>query len=213
MNMQENSKSLTTDILRVFFELGYNEVDDSEFIQEILGDETDEIMKLAKEFNERIHSIANYEVKDIATPIVMEVVSVNDDYTVNLIKHRDTTIPDSLKDQPWTNIKNPTIFKYLEKGDRVLVGHNEGSISSCWIMFAMIDGKDFNKKTIYRDIDKMYEINDNTLLLKEWLEKIAPVAFPPIKITDSEGNTTYQENPLYTQFKYEMRQWKKVDRI
>ena len=212
MSIQEESKSLTADILKVFFELGYDEVDNSGFIQEILGEETNEIIELAKEFNERIHSIANYEVKDIATPIVMEVVSVNDDFTVNLIKPQNTTIPDSLKDQPWTNIKNPTIFKYLEKGDKVLVGHNEGSVSSCWVMFAMINGDDFNKKTIYRDINKMYEINDNTLILKKWLEKMAPEAFPPNVKTDSEGNTIYEENPLYTQFKDEMRKWKKVDK-
>ena len=207
-----NSTSYAAEILSVLFSLGCEEVDDSEFIQEVLGENTEEIVDVAKDLNKLIDKISNDRIKKIATPIIMEVVNVHSDYTVDLIKPNDEILPENLSSCSWTNVCNPTIFKYLEKGDRVLVGHNDESCSSCWVMFALIPGDKYEEKTIYKDFEKIYDINYNTNLLKECVERLAPIAFPPIPVIDSEGNVTYEENPKYTLFLEDMRKWKKVDR-
>lgn len=207
-----NSTSYIADILSTLFELGCQEVDDTEFIQEVLGENTEEIRDVAKDLNKLIDKISTDKIKKIATPIIMEVANVNSDNTLDLIKPSDETFFENFSDCSWTKVKNPTIFKYLEKGDRVLVGHNDESCSSCWVMFALISGDEYNKKTIYKDFEKIYDINDNTNKLKKWVETIAPIAFPPIPVTDDEGNITYEENPKYTQFRSDMEKWKKVDK-
>jgi len=210
-----NTGDLLGNILKVLFDLGYQEKDESEFIYECLGENTAEIQALAEEFNKRIHSIADMEVKDIATPITMEVVSRNEDYTLNLKKPENVELPTHLQNQPWTSVKNPTIFKYLEKGDEVLVGHySNGNKSNCWVMFAKVSGEDFNKKTIYKDINKMYELNDNTLLLKKWIEQLIFQAFPNIEKKDEDGNVISSvPDPRRLEFQNDMlNKWKDVSK-
>lgn len=215
INNASNDGDLLGNVLKVLYELGYQEKDESEFICECLGENTVEIQLLAEEFNKRIHSIAEAEVKDIATPITMEVVGVNEDYTLNLKKPETSELPTHLRNFTWTSVKNPTIFRYLEPGDEVLVGHySNGNKSNCWVMFAKVSNEDYKKKTIYKDINKLYDLNDNTLLLKKWLENLIPEVFKDIKIFDAEGNLIdIKPHPKRLEFERDMAEnWKEVKR-
>ena len=202
----------TQEILNSLLKIGYQEKGENDFVVEILGEENEEIKQIATQLNNQIRTISNDEFKRIAAPITMRVVSVNSDGTINVNKPTDKTS----KDHCWTRIPNPTIFQYLEAGDEVLLGYYEGvQKSNCWVMFAKVSNKEMNKKSVYKDIDKLYTINDNTKILKRWMHTVILEVYPDIERTgtDSQGNkyTYYVPHPTRLQFEREMRQqWKEV---
>ena len=198
----------TEEILNSLLNLGYQEKGEGDFIVEVLGQETEEIKEIANQLNGQIRSISSTEFKKIASPITMRVVSVNSDGTINVNKPSDK----QSKDNCWTQIPNPTIFQYLEAGDEVMLGYYEGEQkSNCWVMFAKVSNTEMDKKSIYKDINKLYTINNNTKILKRWMHSVILTVYPDIEKTDKDGNTYYVPHPTRLQFEREMRQqWKEV---
>lgn len=213
INKDPKNQNLIEETLSVLFNLGYKEKNNDDFIVEILGENTDEISNLAQNFNKRIHSLAKEEV-DIAAPITMIVTRVHPDSTLDLKKPEGIDLPEYLKNSPWTNVKNPTIFQHLEEGDEVLVGHySNGNKSNCWVMFAKLSEEEFRKKTIYKEIDKVYDLNDNVTLLKKWTENLILQAFPDVKIVDGDGNINWIPDQRRLDFQADMKNnWKEVKR-
>lgn len=218
-NEQNNNRPIisfqdetTQEILNSLLKIGYQEKGEDDFMIEILGEQTEEIKEIAMQLNNQIRDISTNEFKRIAAPITMRVVSVNSDGSINVNKPTDKTS----KSNCWTSIPNPTIFQYLESGDEVLLGYYEGEQkSNCWVMFAKIANGEMNKKSVYKDINKMYKINDNSKLLRGWLHNVILQVYPDIEKTDtrSDGSTYtyYVPHPTRLQFEREMRQqWKEV---
>ena len=202
----------TEEILNSLLTLGYQEKGEGDFIVEVLGQETDEIKEIANQLNSQIRNISSSEFKKVASPIIMQVVSVNSDGTINVNKPSDK----QSKNNCWTSIPNPTIFQYLEAGDEVMLGYYEGEQkSNCWVMFAKMSGDDINKKSVYKDIEKLYTISDNTELLKKWMHEVILEVYPDIEKTGMDGNgntyTYYVPHPTRLKFEKEMaEQWKGV---
>ena len=201
----------TQEILNSLLKIGYQEKGEDDFMIEILGEQTEEIKEIAMQLNNQIRDISTNEFKRIAAPITMRVVSVNSDGSINVNKPTDKTS----KSNCWTNIPNPTIFQYLESGDEVLLGYYEGEQkSNCWVMFAKVSNGEMNKKSVYKDIDKMYKINDNSKLLRGWLHNVILQVYPDIEKTYTKDGVTYTyyvPHPTRLQFEREMKQqWKEV---
>lgn len=201
----------TQEILTSLLKIGYQEKGEDDFMIEILGEQTEEIKEIAMQLNNQIRDISTNEFKRIAAPITMTIVSKNSDGSINVNKPTDKTS----KSNCWTSIPNPTIFQYLEAGDEVMLGYYEGEQkSNCWVMFAKVSSTEMNKKSIYKDIDKMYTINNNSKLLKEWLHRVILEVYPDIEKTGGSGEnsyTYYVPHPTRLQFEREMQQqWKEV---
>ena len=209
-NIQNKNIADTTteEILNSLLSLGYQEKEEGDFIVEILGEENEEIKEIANQLNGQIRTISNNELKKIASPITMRVASVNDDGSINVNKPTDKHSIDNC----WTSIPNPTIFQYLEVGDEVMLGYYEGEQkSNCWVMFAKVSNTEMDKKSIYKDINKLYTINDNTNILKRWMHTVILEVYPDIEESDKDGNIYYVPHPTRLQFEREMReQWKEV---
>lgn len=124
--------------------------------------------KIAQLLNEHIEKIITNEAKEIKQYIFAEVIKINSNGTIDVKKTEDIDFNHS-----WTEIPNPTIFKYLEKGDRVLIGCSKrNQKSSCWVEFADILPSQINQKTILKDINKIFDLSSNIELLKYWIEEI-----------------------------------------
>lgn len=133
-------------LLNEIISLGYESVSSDTFIQEILGEDTEEVKQIARDLNEHIRGVSMDEYRKIAAPLMMQVVAVNDDNTISVNKPTDRN-----GDDCWTHIYNPTIFNHLSVGDEVLIGYYEGGQkSNCWVMFAKTN--DLENKTILKDI-------------------------------------------------------------
>ena len=198
----------TQEILTSLLKIGYQEKGEDDFMIEILGEQTEEIKEIAMQLNNQIRDISTNEFKRIAAPITMTIVSKNNDGSINVNKPTDKTS----KGNCWTSIPNPTIFQHLEVGDEVMLGYYEGEQkSNCWVMFAKVSNTEMDKKSIYKDINKLYTINDNTKILKRWIHNVILEVYPDIEKTDTDGNSYYVPHPTRLQFEREMKQqWKEV---
>lgn len=203
------------DTLEYIYKLGYEDVGDSDTFIEIFGEDTDEIKELATMFNNNVRHISHEEVKKLGVPITMKVsgINPNNPYQVDLIKPSDVDLPEYAQNQSWTNVTNHTIFNRLQVGDEVLVGYyGNGHKSNCWIMFAKLNSKEaFEDRSIMSDINKIYDVNENSLLIRRLLEKIIPEVFPDNEEIDEDGNVTTIPNPMKIQFFNELNEkWKDV---
>lgn len=126
------------------------------------------INEVSKIMNNHVKNITKDEIEDCHTNIIAKVIKTNKNGTIDVIKPYDTDANNS-----WTNIPNPTIYRYLENGDEVVLSYyKKKQKSNCWVEFIKLSETDFEKKTIFKDINKIFDISDNILLLKKWIEKI-----------------------------------------
>ena len=80
-------------------------------------------------------------------------------------------------------------------------------------MFAKLSEEKLRKKTIYKEIDKVYDLNDNVTLLKKWTENLILQAFPDVKIVDGDGNINWIPDQRRLDFQADMKNnWKEVKR-
>ena len=101
--------------------------------------------------------------------IVAKVVSVNEDGTINVVKPYDTNINHS-----WTNIPNPTIYTNLKSGDEVLLRCiQQNQKSNMWVVSAKVSYEDFEDRTIFSNINAIFNLNENIKLLKKWMDIIS----------------------------------------
>ena len=211
-NINMGADPIALEILSSLFSMGYQEKSEGDFLVEVLGDENEAIKEIANQLNGQIRNISSDEIKRIASPITMKITSINSDGTINVNKPSEN----NNQEHCWTHIPNPTIFQHLDIGDEVLLGYYEGEQkSNCWVMFAKVSGSNIEQKSIYKDINELYKIADNTELLKGLLYKIIIDKYPDVESTgvDSEGNTYtyYTPHPTRVTFEEEMRQqWKEV---
>ena len=144
------------------------EATDYETFHKIMDEqENEECKEVASKFNEQIRGITREEYKKSAAPITARVTKVYFDGCVDVQKIMDG------KGDVWTHIPNSTIFRYLEAGDEVVLGYYNGEQkSNCWVMFAKLSPSEFRKKTIYKDIDNLKIIHNNTKFLEKWLKHL-----------------------------------------
>lgn len=127
-----------------------------------------DVNKIGELLKDHIETIINDGMVEIKQYIFTEVVKTNKNGTIDVKKPKDIDL-----DYSWTEIPNPTIFRYLKKGDRVLLGCSKrNQKSSCWVEFADISSKEISQKTILKDINKIFDLSSNIDLLQYWIEKI-----------------------------------------
>ena len=162
-----NEKILNVDILSEFL-LATGEAISSETFKKIMEEQDNEEYKnIALKFNDQVKSLTKDEYKKIAAPITARVTKVYSDGCV------DVQRPQDKEGHCWTHIPNSTIFRYLEVGDEVVLGYYNGEQkSNCWVMFAKLSPSEFKRKTIYRDIENLKIIHNNTKFLEKWLQHL-----------------------------------------
>ena len=163
----QNKKLLNIDILNDFL-LASGEKVDYEMFKELLNEQDNESYKsIALKFNNEIRTITRDEYNKVASPITARITKVHPDGYIDVQK------PTDKEGNCWTRIPNPTIFRYLDVGDEVVLGYYKGEQkSNCWVMFAKLTPVEFKKKTIYKDIENLKIINNNTQLLQKWLKDL-----------------------------------------
>ena len=162
-----NGKLLNVDILNEFL-LATGEVISSDIFKQIMEEQdNEEYKKVALKFNNQVKSLTRDEYKKIAAPITARVTKVYPDGCI------DVQRPQDKGGHCWTHIPNFTIFRYLEVGDEVVLGYYNGEQkSNCWVMFAKLSPSEFKKKTIYKDIENLKIIHNNTKFLERWLKEL-----------------------------------------
>ena len=192
------------DILSLLFSMGYQETNAEDHVTEFLGDNTD-IQTLGGQFYSEVKNIINHEVNKIANPITMTVTAINEAKKTVSAKRADGG-------KEWTNIFNPTIFNHLEVGDEIVVGFHNGQTSNAYVLFAKMQGKkDYQEKSILKDISKVKSLNENVIMLKDWMDEIVKVVFPDIITRDNEGNIIdVHLHPKRIEFNEDMKNWKNV---
>ena len=168
-DLPEEYKNMdTTSFLReILSDLG-EPISKEEFIEELNKFDENKIYEISKLFNNHVRNITHNKINDCKTYIVAMVSIINSNGTINVVRPFDTDLKNN-----WTEIPNPTIFRYLEEGDEVILGCTKrGQKSNCWVEFANIKPELISKKTILKDINKIFDINKNVILLEKWMSKI-----------------------------------------
>lgn len=143
-------------------------VNKNDFKKELENINRINVDKIGDLLKEHIEKIINDETKEVKQYIFTEVIKTNSNGTIDVKKPEDMDFNHS-----WTEIPNPTIFKYLEQGDRVLLGCSQkNQKSNCWVAFADISSNQMNKKTILKDINKIFDLSSNIELLRYWINEI-----------------------------------------
>jgi len=162
----ENMDTLT--VLKKILEGLGTPIKKEDFKKELESYNQSKINELGNVFNEHTKKITRSKINDCVVYISAKVKKTNSDGTIDVFKpHEDGDL------NCWENIPNPTIYRYLDEGDEVVLGCTKRSQkSNCWVEFAKLNQEDFQKKTIFYDINKIFDINDNILLLEKWIKKI-----------------------------------------
>lgn len=158
---------LPLDVLKSLLSSQGEAVDYETFKKEIEKQDNEESKDIANKLNYQIRTITTDEYKKNSAPITTRVTKVYSDGYVDVQKPLDR------EGNCWTHIPNHTIFRYLEPGDEVVLGYYNGEQkSNCWVNFAKLSQSDFKKKTIYRDIENLKIIHNNTKFLEKWLKHL-----------------------------------------
>ena len=139
-----------------------------EFVEELNKFDENKIYEINKKFYNHVRKITHKKISDCKNYIIVKVSKMNDNGTINVVKPFDIDLKNN-----WTEIPNPTIFRYLEEGDEVVLGCTKREQkSNCWVEFANISPDEILEKTILKDINKIFDINDNVILLEKWMKII-----------------------------------------
>ena len=142
-------------------------VDYETFKKEIDKQDNEASKEIANKLNHQIRTITNEEYKKTSAPITARVTKVYPDGYIDVQRPLDK------EGNCWTRIPNNTIFRYLKPGDEVVLGYYNGEQkSNCWVMFAKLSHSDFKNKTIYKDIENLKIIHNNTKFLEKWLKHL-----------------------------------------
>lgn len=153
------------DILEYLLPPHAESVDYETFKKEVERQDHEESKKIAIQLNSQIRTITNEEYKKTSAPITARVTKVYPDGCIDVQRPMDR------EGDCWTYIPNNTIFRYLDVGDEVVLGYYNGEQkSNCWVMFAKLNASDFKRKTIYKDIENLKIIHNNTKFLEKWLK-------------------------------------------
>lgn len=158
---------LPVDILKSLLSSQGEVVDYETFKKEIENQDNEEAKEIANKLNYQIRTITNEGYKKTSAPITARVTKVYPDGCVDVQRPMDR------EGDCWTHIPNNTIFRYLDIGDEVVLGYYNGEQkSNCWVMFAKLSRSDFKKKTIYKDVENLKIIHNNTKFLEKWLKHL-----------------------------------------
>ena len=171
-NINENISYLenmdTLNVLQNFLNALGTPIKKEDFIQELESYNQSKIKELSNLFNQYTKNITRNKINDCVTYITVRVKKTNSDGTIDVFKPNENSDLNC-----WENIPNPTIFKYLIEGDEVVLGcTRRNQKSNCWVEYAKLDQEEFLKKTIFYDINKVFDIGDNISLLKKWIVQI-----------------------------------------
>ena len=143
------------------------QIDKETFKEEVesSGKEKD-LTDIGYHFLKSIKYISSQDLKDHMGPMLARVIKRNDNGTINVVPLQQKS-----EEEGWTEVPNPTIFQYLERGDTVILGFAKTSQkSNCWVEMVVIDSyEDFKKKTIFKHFDNLENIKENLNFLIEWL--------------------------------------------
>lgn len=153
------------DLLKKFLnELG-EPISKDDFTKELESYNQYKIQNTANNFVDICKNVVTDDFNKTVIDIVAKVVSVNDDGTINVVKPYDTDINHS-----WTNIPNPTIYTNLKAGDEVLLRCiQKNQKSNMWVVSAKISYENFEDRTIFSNINAIFDLSSNIQLLKKWM--------------------------------------------
>ena len=158
---------LPVDILKTLLSSQGEAVDYETFKKENDKQNNEEFKEIANNLNLQIRTTTDEEYKKTSAPITARVTKVYSDGYIDVQRPLDK------EGNCWTRIPNNTIFRYLKPGDEVVLGYYNGEQkSNCWVMFAKLNRSDLKNKTIYKDIENLKIIHNNTKFLEKWLKHL-----------------------------------------
>ena len=168
-NIVTSSEETILDLLKKVINGLGEPISKDDFEKQLESYDQYKIKNTADNFVNICKGIISNNLKEMIVDIVAKVVSVNEDGTINVVKPYDTDINHS-----WTNIPNPTIYTNLKSGDEVLLRCiQQNQKSNMWVVSAKVSYEDFEDRTIFSNINAIFNLNENIKLLKKWMDIIS----------------------------------------